>query len=142
MSPAMIERAGKNIDAAGGGPMEFAVASSEALPYPDGSMDCVVSTLSIHHWKNITAGLMEMHRVLKNGGCALVYDLVQKLPKEINARNNREFGRYKMILLWLHSFEEPFYSVEEMAAIADATPFEKLDVHFTGALCCLALKKK
>jgi len=43
---------------------------------------------------------------------------------------------------WLHSFEEPFYSVDEMESLSQSTPFENEGIHFTGAFCCLVLKKK
>jgi ubiquinone/menaquinone biosynthesis C-methylase UbiE len=46
-----------------------------ALAFPDQSFDLVVSTLSMHHWANPTAGLAEISRVLRLGGRALIWDL-------------------------------------------------------------------
>jgi SAM-dependent methyltransferase len=46
-----------------------------SLTFPDGSFDLVVSTLSMHHWSDATAGLTEVGRVLRPGGRALVWDL-------------------------------------------------------------------
>jgi ubiquinone/menaquinone biosynthesis C-methylase UbiE len=43
--------------------------------FPEGSFDLVVSTLSMHHWADPTAGLSEIGRVLRPGGRALVWDL-------------------------------------------------------------------
>jgi SAM-dependent methyltransferase len=45
-----------------------------ALAFPDGSFDLVVSTLSMHHWAEPTAGLAEIGRVLRPGGRALIWD--------------------------------------------------------------------
>lgn len=143
ISPSMIDKAKENIhETQQYHDIDLLVGSASKLPYKDNSFDCVVSTGSIHHWKDIGKGLTEIHRVLKKNGHALIYDLIQKLPDNISRGNVKEFGRFKMILLWLHSFEEPFYTVEEMEALPASTPFHKGEIHFTGALCCLALKKK
>ena len=45
-----------------------------SLPFPDGSFDLVVSTLSLHHWADPQAGLAEIARVLRPGGRALIWD--------------------------------------------------------------------
>ncbi|MBE3143709.1 MAG: class I SAM-dependent methyltransferase [Planctomycetes bacterium] len=46
------------------------------MPFPDRSFDIVVSTVSMHHWKQPEACLNEIYRVLKNNSYALIYDLV------------------------------------------------------------------
>jgi ubiquinone/menaquinone biosynthesis C-methylase UbiE len=45
------------------------------IPFPDASLDLVVSTLSLHHWSNPAAVLDEIARVLRPGGSFLVFDL-------------------------------------------------------------------
>jgi SAM-dependent methyltransferase len=78
LDPAMIERARANADRHGGGDgrgrPSFLVGDVAALPLPSGSFDLVVSTLSMHHWADPTAGLAEIGRVLRQGGRALVWD--------------------------------------------------------------------
>jgi SAM-dependent methyltransferase len=78
LDPAMIERARANADSAGTrGPRgpSFVVGDVASLPFPDGSFDVVVSTLSMHHWADPMAGLAEIGRVLRPGGRALVWDV-------------------------------------------------------------------
>ncbi len=73
----MIERARANADRAGDGDerrSSFLVGDVASLPFPDGSFDLIVSTLSMHHWADPTAGLAEIGRVLRLGGRALVWD--------------------------------------------------------------------
>jgi ubiquinone/menaquinone biosynthesis C-methylase UbiE len=41
---------------------------AESIPLPDGHLDGVVGTLTLHHWKDLPAGFREIHRVLKPGG--------------------------------------------------------------------------
>jgi len=45
-----------------------------SLALPDQSFDLVLSTLSLHHWADPTAGLTEIGRVLRPGGRALIWD--------------------------------------------------------------------
>jgi ubiquinone/menaquinone biosynthesis C-methylase UbiE len=77
LDPAMIERARANADRPGGGDARrpsFLVGDVASLAFPDGSFDLVVSTLSMHHWADPTAGLGEIGRVLRPAGRALVWD--------------------------------------------------------------------
>jgi SAM-dependent methyltransferase len=77
LDPAMIERAIRNADRIEDGDgrrPSFLVGDVASLAFPDGSFDLVVSTLSMHHWADPTAGLAEIGRVLRPGGRALVWD--------------------------------------------------------------------
>jgi len=49
------------------------------IPVPDGTLDLVVSTLSLHHWSDPIAVLDEIARVLRPGGAFLVFDLRRDL---------------------------------------------------------------
>ena len=109
--------------------------------FPDGSFDAVVSTGSLHHLKYPVAGLNEVHRVLRAGGHALVYDLVRKLPPSIADAARREFGSLRTLMLRLHSFEEPFYSPQDMEALVSASSFQRGQTQFVGILCCVVLRK-
>jgi ubiquinone/menaquinone biosynthesis C-methylase UbiE len=142
ISPAMVATARENMKRAGyDAVIDLRVAAAEALPFPDDTFDAVVSTGSLHHWKHPLAALNEVHRVLKAGGWALVYDLVRKLPPAVAETARREFGSLRTRMLWLHSFEEPFYSHQEMEALVPATSFQKAQTQFVGVLCCLVLQK-
>jgi SAM-dependent methyltransferase len=78
LDPAMVERARANaVRSATGGrhSPSFLVGDVASLSFPDGSFDLVVSTLSMHHWADPSAGLAEIARVLRPGGRSLVWDL-------------------------------------------------------------------
>jgi SAM-dependent methyltransferase len=77
LDPAMITRARANADRSANSdqrPPTLLVGDVAALAFPDRSFDLVVSTLSMHHWADPTAGLAEIGRVLRPGARALIWD--------------------------------------------------------------------
>ena len=142
-SPSMVAKAKKNIAGARlDRSIEIVEGNVSSMPFADESFDTVVSTGSVHHWKDPVAGLNEIYRVLRRGGCALIYDLVSDTPSSILKDTAREFGRFKMALLWIHAFEEPFYTYKDFELLPRPTLFKEGQTRFVGVLCCLALKRE
>lgn len=142
ISPAMVAQAHRNMDIYGRNrKIEVRVADANALPFMDGTFDRVVSTGSLHHWKDPIGALSEVYRVLRPDSYALLYDLVRDIPKVICEDVRSRFGNFRFALLWLHSFEEPFLNAEEMNELGRRTDFTVDGTKFIGALCCLVLKK-
>lgn len=80
LDPAMIGQAHANATRSGGiqeSRPRFEVGDVAHLVFPDRSFDLVISTLSMHHWNDPTAGLSEIGRVLRPGGRVLIWDLRQ-----------------------------------------------------------------
>lgn len=78
LDPDMIERARMNasrMTAVDASVPSFVVGDVASLPFTDGSFDVVVSTFSLHHWADPTAGLLEISRVLRPHGRVLIWDL-------------------------------------------------------------------
>ena len=75
-SPDMVAHAHRNArDARLRDRVDVRVAAAESLPFDDGSFDAVASTLSAHHWSDVTAAVAEQARVLRAGGRLWVFDL-------------------------------------------------------------------
>lgn len=75
LAPEMLATAQERAREAGVGErVEFITADAAALPLADGSVDVVVSTLSLHHWRDVPGVLRELHRVVREGGRVLLYD--------------------------------------------------------------------
>ena len=79
LDPAMVARAAANADRAFApddpARPTIVVGDVAALPFPSGTFDVAVSTFSMHHWADPVAGFAELHRVLRPGGRALIWDL-------------------------------------------------------------------
>jgi ubiquinone/menaquinone biosynthesis C-methylase UbiE len=101
----------------------FRRGDARQIPFPNGSLDLVVSTLSLHHWSDPVAALDEIARVLKPGGGFYIFDL------------RRDMSAPFYLLVWtatqfvvpaaLHRINEPMgsrnaaYTPEEVKALAE-----------------------
>jgi ubiquinone/menaquinone biosynthesis C-methylase UbiE len=138
----MVAVARKNMVAHGlSNVIELKVGDASRMPFVEGSFDAVVSTGSIHHLKDPVAGLNDVYRVLKPGGHALMYDLVSDTPLSVLNDMAREFGRPRMALLWLHSFEEPFYTCKGFESLARFSSFKRARTRFVGVFFLPGPKK-
>jgi ubiquinone/menaquinone biosynthesis C-methylase UbiE len=142
ISSAMVAQARRNLEKYGQDlRIEVRQADANALPFATETFNCVVSTGSLHHWKHPYQALSEAHRVLKPNGHALIYDLVRHIPKAICEDVQSRFGVFRLALLRLHSFAEPFLNADEMEALGKQTAFSVEGTKLIGVLCCLVLKK-
>jgi ubiquinone/menaquinone biosynthesis C-methylase UbiE len=101
---------------------DFRLGNVEEIPFPDQSLDLVISTASLHHWTNPVKVLNEIDRVLKPGGAFYVFDL------------RRDMALPFYLMIWfatqfivpaaLHRFNEPMgsrnasYTVQELVDLA------------------------
>jgi ubiquinone/menaquinone biosynthesis C-methylase UbiE len=54
--------------------IEFQVGDVENLPYESDTFDVITCSNSFHHYPNQRGALLEMHRVLKDGGKVMIID--------------------------------------------------------------------
>jgi ubiquinone/menaquinone biosynthesis C-methylase UbiE len=99
-APNMIETARRLTDDAR---VSVAVGVAEQLPYPDASIDVVVSSTSFDHWSDQCAGLRECARVLRPGGRLVLVDQFSRwlVPTLVGSRRGkaRAPGRAEELLL-------------------------------------------
>jgi len=101
----MVVKAQQNVANAGlSDIIEIKEGTASQLPFAGDTFYAVVSTGSIHHWKDPIAGLNDVHRVLKPGGHALMYDIVSDTPVSVFGEMAREFGCLSMLFLLLPAF--------------------------------------
>lgn len=142
ISPDMVTKARQNMRDSGlSEVIDIKEGQAAKIPFADRAFDVVISTGSLHHWKEPVAGLNEIYRVLKHGGYGLIYDIVNDTPESVMKEAAHEFGKLKMFLLWLHVFEEPFYSHKNFDSLVRSTLFKEGRTRFAGVMCCLILRK-
>lgn len=92
LSADMIEAAARNVRPLGDR-ATVRTADATDLPFPDGSFDLIVSSLSLHHWDDVPAAARELARVLRPGGRLRVYD-VRLAPFDELATATAATGRF------------------------------------------------
>jgi ubiquinone/menaquinone biosynthesis C-methylase UbiE len=142
ISAPMAALARKNIARASlTGIIQIELGNASLLPFHSNSFDAVVSSSSIHHWKDPETAMTEAYRVLRKGGMALLYDLVSDTPADVLEKAAHDFGRLRALFLKIHALEEPFYTREAFSLLAGSAPFVETQTRFVGIQFCLSLSK-
>lgn len=107
LSSAMIERASQRATQAGlAQRVRFQMADVADLPFPDRHFDLVTSTFAFHHFARPARALEELHRVLKPGAEAWLYDVPDWL---VHTVRQARLSRYAQ--------DSPFSSVDTRRAL-------------------------
>lgn len=88
MTPAMIEKASKNLNAAGVSHAWIVEGDAEALPLEDATADVVTSNGVINLVPDKTKSFGELYRILKSGGCIQIADIVLTKPVSRKSKSN------------------------------------------------------
>jgi len=76
LTPEMLNQAMKRCREAGLKNVRFELGSAEHLPFEEGTFDCVVTRLTIHHFLDPRRVMEEAVRVTRQGGEVVVADMV------------------------------------------------------------------
>jgi ubiquinone/menaquinone biosynthesis C-methylase UbiE len=100
--------------------VRFELHNANSLPFTDDSVDLIVSTGSMHHWKKPIEIFNECYRVLKSNHGAWIYDGCSNLPKEHLGKMAKEYRKFKYMIIKqaqkLHGFtwEEYHNEIREL----------------------------
>ena len=110
----------------------FKLGNVEDLPFPDNSIDFIVSTFSLHHWSKPLNAFKEIYRVLKKNGICLIFDF---------RRNSRKFfyglltfATKVVVPKPLKKIKEPLgslkaaYTADEIIKVLSYTAFNKIEI--------------
>jgi ubiquinone/menaquinone biosynthesis C-methylase UbiE len=123
--------------------VQFEYGSAEHIPYRNGYFDLVVSTLSFHHWANRIECLKEMHRVLKTGGEAWIYELRKDTTPEAKKQLKDKYGWFlSFIVLYLVRLHSSMELQEfEKITLLPQLGFSKMIIEDRGLALKLRLVK-
>ncbi len=85
-------------------PVRLVRADVGELPFPDGTFDLVVSTLSLHHWHDAARGIAECLRVTAAGGQCWIYDLRTDVSAATHSSFVTASGLRRLALGWVFRF--------------------------------------
>lgn len=111
--------------------VRFMRCDGNRLDFEDDSYDLVISTGSLHAWKNPVLVIDECFRVLKPGCEAWLLDPAQIITPEAQQFLGRSLSAVDRLASWWGAFTSkltPPYSAGEMDAIVRRTRFAKGDI--------------
>ena len=141
VSASMIEIAERNVAKQGfSDRVVFRHGDATEIPFAVCTFDFVVSSWSLHLWRDPAQVFAEIHRVLRPGCGALVYDARKHPPAEDVSRWMSTADSLVMRLGLRHSFNEG-YTGGEIEDIVRGVPFGDIEVQAEGADLEIWLKK-
>ena len=108
--------------------VRFVKCDGNRIALEGDSCDLVISTGSLHAWKNPVLVINECFRVLKAGGEAWLLDPAQIITPEAQQLLGRDLNAVDRLANWWGSFTSkltPPYTVREIEEIIRRTNFEK-----------------
>ena len=125
----------------------FVFGNAAKLPFKDNSIDLVISTGALHHWKTPMLVFDECHRVLRTGKEAWIYDGCPQIfssPAD-KRRLNQEYGfligRLGYRVSAVHGFTWEEYETD-VKGMLEQTPFKgSYDMALTDIWMKITLKK-
>lgn len=124
--------------------IKFEVGSAENLPLSDNSIDYIVSTLSLHHWRDPLKAFNEINRVLKKGGTLLIFDFRRDSRKLCHCFI--KFITKLIVPKPLKRIREPLgsllasYSLKELEEMIASSAFKRAD--YKNMLCWIFIQFK
>lgn len=124
---------------------QFVFGNAAVLPFEGDSIDFIVSTGSLHHWKRPVKVFDECYRVLRNGKEAWIYDPCPDALKDDIDKAKKEYGilghRFLIKITQLHGFSKEEYE-NKIKGILDQTTFkDSYQMELTDIWMKLTLKK-
>lgn len=148
LSEKMIEIARKNLFREGSfSNVEFRLMDGKALEFPDNSIDFFISTGTSHHWKEPVRVLDEIHRCLKPGREAWIYDGYGEATDEAIKKSTRKVFLgfppcwFVRRIMSIHGFRQTEYDTI-VKDIISRSKFGAAEFQVCNIMMCIRLKKQ
>jgi ubiquinone/menaquinone biosynthesis C-methylase UbiE len=126
----------------------FVFGNAAKLPFKDNSIDLVISTGALHHWRTPRLVLDECYRVLKTGQEAWIYDWCPDIfhnPAD-SRKLNEEYGffvrRLGPLVSALHGFTREEYQTEIKGHLEQTIFKDNYQMALTDIWMKITLKKR
>ncbi len=125
--------------------IEFKIGNVEDLPFPDNSIDFLLSTLSLHHWQDPIRAFNEFFRVLKDDGTLLIFDFRRDARKFFYGL--LKFATKIVVPKALKRINEPLgslqagYTPKEINQMVSQSPFNNIEIEPFLAWTFIEMKK-
>ncbi len=136
ISKSFVRIAGDNAKRAGV-TVEVRQGNAAAMPFPDGSYDFVVCTAAFKNFSDPVGVLDEVHRVLKEGGEASIYDLrrdasLEDIKAEVRGMHLSPWN--SLLTRWIFRFGllRNAYTREELERVAAQSRFGRCQIDARG----------
>jgi len=139
ISQTMIEIAERNVEEARV-KVEFRLGNAASMLFQDNAFDFVVSSGSLHHWKEPVRVINEAYRVLRTDGEALIGDLRKDASKEEIDKIVKRIDSFIMRWGLRHSIKEA-YTKDEIVQLLSKTEFKRGEVKENPLAVEIWLKK-
>ena len=115
---------------------EFRQGDASELPFAGQSFDLVVTQAAFKNFRRPLAALQEMHRVLREGGTAVIQDMSHEASRTDIAREVRGMelrGSNALITRWIFvGLRRRAYSPAAFRALVARSPFGSCDLQTSG----------
>jgi len=120
--------------------------SASAMPFPDALFDFVVCTAAFKNFANPLGALNEMHRVLKPGGQASIYDLRndasrEDIDAEVRSMPMSSLNRAITSLIFRYGLIKTAYSQAQLEGMAAESRFGGCEIARQGVGFEVRLRK-
>jgi ubiquinone/menaquinone biosynthesis C-methylase UbiE len=121
-------------------------ADLERSPLKRGTVDLIVSTCSLHHWRRPVKVLREMSALLKPGGLILLMDMAADAPIEASRdwiRKVTSCAHSSSLFRIVFPFERKFlsYSLDEVRQMCEAAGVQVEELRLAGAFMAVRLQR-
>jgi ubiquinone/menaquinone biosynthesis C-methylase UbiE len=136
ISKAFVRIAQKNADAAGVA-VDVHLGNASAMPLPDEAFDYIVCAVAFKNFSDPIGALNEMHRVLKPGGRASIFDLRkdagrEQIDAEVRTMRMSPINAWMTRLTFRLMLLKSAYTREEVERMATASRFRNGEIALDG----------
>ncbi len=145
ISKSFVEIARRNAAKAGLN-IDFREGNASAMPFKDNTFDFTFCQAAFKNFSEPVKAIAEMYRVLRPGGLSIIADLRRDAPPaeiEREVRGMRLGPINQFLVRWTFKamLLKTAYSVDEIRAMVDQTPFRECKIDVDGVGFLVTLKK-